>query len=171
MGLTRKTMSLFTMGAVDFRSDKERTAAYTRGIRRQSRKQTQILKQAQIQQAVDDLHLKAAQREARRIVLAETRGQSKIPKQQNEGQRQNAREYVACAVGPCNEPRIDGASYCAKHGPKTETGRAKRKAKQKTWAIAVEEARAKRKAKQKTWAIAVEEARAKRKAKQIAKGK
>ena len=83
MGLTRKTMSLFTMGAVDFRSDKERTAAYTRGIRRQSRKQTQILKQAQIQQAVDDLHLKAAQREARRIVLAETRGQSKIPKQQS----------------------------------------------------------------------------------------
>src|SRR5674476_203165 len=30
---------------------------------------------------------------------------------------------VACAVGPCNEPRIDGTSYCAKHGPKT--GRAK----------------------------------------------
>ena len=30
---------------------------------------------------------------------------------------------VACAVGPCNEPRIDGTSYCAKHGPKM--GRAK----------------------------------------------
>jgi hypothetical protein len=44
MGLTRKTMSLFTMGAVDFRSDKERTAAYTRGTRRQTRKQTKILK-------------------------------------------------------------------------------------------------------------------------------
>jgi len=30
---------------------------------------------------------------------------------------------VTCAVGPCNEPRIDGTSYCAKHGPKM--GRAK----------------------------------------------
>ena len=45
MGLTRKTMSLFTMGAVDWRSDKERAAAYGRGTRRQARKQTKILKQ------------------------------------------------------------------------------------------------------------------------------
>jgi hypothetical protein len=54
MGLTRKTMSLFSMGAVDFRSDKERTAAYTRGIRRQSRKQTKILKQQSRTQALPD---------------------------------------------------------------------------------------------------------------------
>src|SRR5450759_918961 len=44
MGLTRKTMSLFSMGAVDWRSDQERAAAYTRGTRRQARKQTKILK-------------------------------------------------------------------------------------------------------------------------------
>ena len=45
MGLTRKAMSLFSAGAVDWRSDKERAAAYTRGTRRQARKQTKILKQ------------------------------------------------------------------------------------------------------------------------------
>jgi hypothetical protein len=45
MGVTRKTMSLFTMGAVDWRSDKERAAAYGKGVRRQTRKQTKILKQ------------------------------------------------------------------------------------------------------------------------------
>jgi hypothetical protein len=33
------------MGAVDWRSDKERAAAYGRGTRRQARKQTKILKQ------------------------------------------------------------------------------------------------------------------------------
>lgn len=45
MGLTRKMMSMGTMGAVDFRSDKERTAAYTKGMRKQARKQTKIMKQ------------------------------------------------------------------------------------------------------------------------------
>ena len=44
MGLFRKTTSLFTIGAVDWRSDKERVAAYGRGTRRRARKQTKILK-------------------------------------------------------------------------------------------------------------------------------
>ena len=57
MGLTRKTMSLFSMGAVDWRSDKERTAAYTRGIRHQARKQTKILKQQSRTQALPNTAL------------------------------------------------------------------------------------------------------------------
>jgi hypothetical protein len=52
MGLIRKTMSITTLGAVDFRSDKERTAAYSKGVRRQARKQTSLLREqnAMIQQ-------------------------------------------------------------------------------------------------------------------------
>jgi hypothetical protein len=66
MGLTRKTMSLFTMGAVDFRSDKERTAAYTKGIRRQARKQTKILKGGGLQQTAADARLMTERLKARR---------------------------------------------------------------------------------------------------------
>ncbi|WP_328856933.1 DUF2510 domain-containing protein [Williamsia herbipolensis] len=44
MGFTRKLMSVTSMGLVDYRSDKERTAAYTRGVRKQARKQTKIMK-------------------------------------------------------------------------------------------------------------------------------
>ena len=66
MGLTRKTMSLFTMGAVDFRSDKERTAAYTKGVRHQARKQTRILKQGRSQQVADDANQMTARLKARR---------------------------------------------------------------------------------------------------------
>lgn len=39
VGLIRKTMSLSTMGLVDFRSDKERTARYTRQTRNATRAQ------------------------------------------------------------------------------------------------------------------------------------
>lgn len=45
MGLTRKMMSLGTLGAVDFRSDKERTAAYTRGAKREAKKQTNLMRE------------------------------------------------------------------------------------------------------------------------------
>jgi hypothetical protein len=38
MGLTRKTLSTFTLGAVDFRSDKQRTARYTKQTRNAARK-------------------------------------------------------------------------------------------------------------------------------------
>jgi hypothetical protein len=37
MGLTRKLMSVSTLGAVDFRSDKERTAAYTKATNKQAK--------------------------------------------------------------------------------------------------------------------------------------
>ncbi|PRY63746.1 hypothetical protein BCF74_101146 [Knoellia remsis] len=46
MGITRKTMSVFTLGAVDFRSDKERTAAYTKATKKQAKKQTKLMKKA-----------------------------------------------------------------------------------------------------------------------------
>lgn len=45
VGITRKTLSLFTLGLIDFRSDKERTASYTKALRRQSRKQTKLLRE------------------------------------------------------------------------------------------------------------------------------
>jgi hypothetical protein len=45
MGMTRKFMSVSSLGLVDFRSDKERTAAYTAATKRQSKKQTKLLKE------------------------------------------------------------------------------------------------------------------------------
>ncbi|MFF7800284.1 hypothetical protein [Streptomyces olivaceus] len=43
-------MSVSTLGAVDFRSDKERTAAYTKSAKKQAKKQTKLMKeQAKIQ--------------------------------------------------------------------------------------------------------------------------
>jgi hypothetical protein len=44
MGLIRKTISVNTLGLVDFRSDKERTAAYTKRNAREARKQTAMLR-------------------------------------------------------------------------------------------------------------------------------
>jgi hypothetical protein len=43
MGFTRKILSLGTAGLVDFRPDKERIAAYTKGTRRAARKQAALL--------------------------------------------------------------------------------------------------------------------------------
>ena len=45
MGLFRKMTSIGTLGVVDFKSDKERTASYTKGARREARKQTRLMKQ------------------------------------------------------------------------------------------------------------------------------
>lgn len=45
MGLTRKMTSVMTLGAIDFRSAKDRTAASSAATKRQAKKQTQILKQ------------------------------------------------------------------------------------------------------------------------------
>ncbi|MFE4451386.1 hypothetical protein [Streptomyces sp. NPDC056796] len=50
MGITRKLMSVSTLGLVDFRSDKERTASYTNTTKKQSKKQTKLLKQIAKQQ-------------------------------------------------------------------------------------------------------------------------
>lgn len=38
MGMIRKTLSLTTLGLVDFRSDKERAASYTRGAKKAAKK-------------------------------------------------------------------------------------------------------------------------------------
>lgn len=46
MGIIRKTVSLSTLGLVDFRSDRERTAKYTREARNEARRQTRLLRQA-----------------------------------------------------------------------------------------------------------------------------
>src|SRR5436305_12229906 len=45
MGLIRKTLSVSTAGLVDFRSDKERTAAYTRRRRKEAIRQTRLIRQ------------------------------------------------------------------------------------------------------------------------------
>ena len=61
MGLIRKMMSVSSMGAVDFRSDKERTAAYTKAAMKEAKKQTELQRQQAAQQAQ---HLLLAQRDA-----------------------------------------------------------------------------------------------------------
>ena len=45
MGIIRKTMSVSTAGLIDFRSDKERAAAYGKGTRKEARKQTKLMEQ------------------------------------------------------------------------------------------------------------------------------
>lgn len=45
MGLIRKAMSVSTLGAVDFRSDKERAAAYGKATKKEAKKQTKIMEQ------------------------------------------------------------------------------------------------------------------------------
>jgi len=44
MGITRKLMSVSTLGLVDYRSDKERTAAYTKAAKKEAKKQTKIMR-------------------------------------------------------------------------------------------------------------------------------
>jgi hypothetical protein len=63
MGAIRKLTSMSSLGLVDFRSDKERTAAYTKGARKEARKQTGLLKQQTRQAAAQQLAA-AAQRPA-----------------------------------------------------------------------------------------------------------
>ena len=43
MGLMRKLASVSTAGAIDFRSDKERTARNTKKVLQETRKQTELL--------------------------------------------------------------------------------------------------------------------------------
>ncbi|WNY15189.1 hypothetical protein SEA_MACGULLY_85 [Rhodococcus phage MacGully] len=47
MGMTRKTMSVLSLGLIDFWSDKERTARYTKQTRNAARKQLKIARQQQ----------------------------------------------------------------------------------------------------------------------------
>lgn len=45
MGLIRKTSSVLTFGLIDFRSDKERTARYTKRSSKEAVKQTELLRE------------------------------------------------------------------------------------------------------------------------------
>ncbi|WLW38524.1 hypothetical protein [Streptomyces phage Vanseggelen] len=45
MGVTRKTMSLFSAGLVDWKSDKERMAASARKTKRAAKKTNKLLKE------------------------------------------------------------------------------------------------------------------------------
>jgi hypothetical protein len=45
MGLFRKIASLSSAGAIDFRSDKERTASYTKKGAKEAKKQRELLQQ------------------------------------------------------------------------------------------------------------------------------
>lgn len=51
MGLIRKVSSVSTLGLIDFRSAKDRTASHTAAIARQSKKQTKLLRE-QVAQGV-----------------------------------------------------------------------------------------------------------------------
>lgn len=72
MGIIRKSMSMSTLGAVDFRSDKERTAAYTKGARKQAKKQTKLMKDQGREQA----KLMESQMEQQRLQSAALLAQS-----------------------------------------------------------------------------------------------
>jgi hypothetical protein len=50
VGITRKLMSVSTLGLVDYRSDKERTAAYTKAAKKEAKKQTKIMRDQAKQQ-------------------------------------------------------------------------------------------------------------------------
>lgn len=50
VGLFRKMTSVSTLGMVDFRSDKERTAAYTKAAKKEAKKQTKIMRDQAKQQ-------------------------------------------------------------------------------------------------------------------------
>lgn len=45
MGMTRKTMSVLSLGLIDFWSDKERTARYAKQTRNAARKQLKLTKE------------------------------------------------------------------------------------------------------------------------------
>ncbi len=45
MGAIRKTFSVLTFGLIDFRSDKERTARYTKKSSKEAAKQTELMQQ------------------------------------------------------------------------------------------------------------------------------
>jgi len=45
MGITRKVLSVSTLGLVDYRSDKERTAAYTKATKKAAERQAKALEE------------------------------------------------------------------------------------------------------------------------------
>jgi hypothetical protein len=58
VGLFRKMTSLSTLGAVDFKSDKERTANYTKAAAKEAKEQTRLMR---LQAAQEALRLQAEQ--------------------------------------------------------------------------------------------------------------
>jgi hypothetical protein len=58
VGLFRKMTSLSTLGAVDFKSDKERTASYTKAAAKEAKEQTRLMR---LQAAQEALRLRARQ--------------------------------------------------------------------------------------------------------------
>lgn len=45
MGLIRKMASVSTLGLIDFRSDKERNAAYNKATKKEMKKQTKLMEE------------------------------------------------------------------------------------------------------------------------------
>ena len=68
MGLFRKTTSMMTLGAVDFRSDKERTAAYTKAVKKEAKEQTRLMRLQALQQAAQHRAREARAPEALAVV-------------------------------------------------------------------------------------------------------
>lgn len=60
MGLFRKLTSVSTLGAVDFRSDKERIASYTKATKSQAKQQTKIMRRAEKADALAEAERKLA---------------------------------------------------------------------------------------------------------------
>jgi hypothetical protein len=58
VGLFRKMTSLSTLGAVDFKSDKERTSSYTKAAAKEAKEQTRLMR---LQAAQEALRLRARQ--------------------------------------------------------------------------------------------------------------
>jgi hypothetical protein len=79
MGLIRKMMSVSTAGAVDFRSDKERTAAYTKAAKKQAKEQTGLMRQQAAQQAAHMRAVKQAQVAPQQAAQPTTPGHSPTP--------------------------------------------------------------------------------------------
>jgi phage protein D len=69
MGLTRKLMSMSTLGAVDFRSDKERIASYTKQQVRATETQTAVLVQQATMQLAEQRRQAAAMLAAQQAML------------------------------------------------------------------------------------------------------
>ncbi len=97
MGLIRKSLSLTTLGAVDMRSDKERTAAYTKGARREAQKQTKIMQQQARAQAQFQQAQLAAQQQTQQAQLAaqQQAQQAQLAAQQQTQQAQLAAQQQA----------------------------------------------------------------------------
>ena len=103
MGITRKFSSLMTGGAVDFRSDKERAAAYGKAAAKQAKKQTKLMEQqvalqaqAQAQQQLPAAPAPAPQQSfgERMIAVAEAQKAEKVAR------KEQARQAAAAPVPP-----------------------------------------------------------------------